>query len=77
MNRIRLLYRLRTQTLAVPLGVSRPVALFIPAGTLLRVPTPEAEDSSMVEVEWDGKRVQIFAVDLKDRGELVAACGAD
>jgi len=77
MNRIRSMYRLRIQTLAVPLVVSHPVALFIPQGSLLRVSTPESEHSGMVEVEWNGQRVQIFAVDLKERGELVAANGAD
>jgi hypothetical protein len=28
------------------------------------------------EVEWDGRRVQIFAVDLRDRGELLRAMSA-
>jgi len=64
-------YRLRTTTVAVHQEATRPVAVSIPAGTLLRVPDDSANARGFVEVEWDGRRVQIFAVDLLVRRELV------
>ena len=64
-------YRLRTTTLGVFQKPTRPVAISIPAGTILKVPDGFANAAGFVEVEWDGKRVQIFAVDLRERGELI------
>jgi hypothetical protein len=49
----------------------RPVAITIPAGTVLRVPSDLANAAGFVEAEWEGMIVHIFAVDLHARGELV------
>jgi hypothetical protein len=64
-------YRLRTATVAVHKESTRPVAITIPAGTILKGFDGLANTSGFVEVEWDGERVQIFAVDLRDRGEII------
>ena len=40
------------------------------------LPSCLANAAGLVEVEWDGRRVQIFAVDLRDRGELLRAMSA-
>jgi hypothetical protein len=48
----------------------------IPAGSFLRVPDGIANAAGLVEVEWDGETVQVFAVDLCDRGELIKAMSA-
>jgi hypothetical protein len=69
-------YRLRTTTVGLHQGATRPVAISIPAGSFLRVPDGLANAAGLVEVEWDGRRVQIFAVDLRDRGELLRAMSA-
>jgi len=53
-------YKLRTTTVAVHQEVTRSVAISIPAGTVLRVPEDSANSSGFVEVEWDGKSIQIF-----------------
>ena len=42
----------------------------------LRVPDGLANAAGLVEVEWDGETVQVFAVDLRDRGELIKAMSA-
>jgi hypothetical protein len=57
-------------------GVSHPIAISIPAGSFLRVPNNPANATGLVEVEWDGETVQMFAVDLRDRGELIKAMSA-
>jgi hypothetical protein len=69
-------YRLRTTTLGVHQEATRHVAITIPAGTILKVPDGIANAAGFVEVEWDGERVEIFAVDLRDRGELIKAMSA-
>jgi hypothetical protein len=40
------------------------------------VPDGIANAAGLVEVEWDGEIVQVFAVDLRDRGELFKAMSA-
>ena len=69
-------YRLRTTTLGLHKGVTHPVAIWIPAGSFLRVPDGLANAAGLVEVEWDGETVQVFAIDLRDRGELIRAISA-
>jgi hypothetical protein len=60
-------------TVGVCQGTPRPIAISIPAATVLRVPDGYVNAGGFVEVEWDGKNVQLFAVDLRDRGELIKA----
>jgi hypothetical protein len=48
----------------------------MPAGIVLRVADDAANCNGFVEVESDGKCVQIFAVDLRDREELIKARSA-
>jgi hypothetical protein len=69
-------YRLQKTTVGVHQEASRPVAISIPAGSFLRVPDGLANAAGLVEVEWDGETVQVFAVDLRDRGELIKAMSA-
>ena len=66
-------YRLRTDTIAVHQEVPRSVAVVLPAGTILEVSDDPAKVSGFVDAECGGKRVQVFAIDLRDRGELVKA----
>jgi hypothetical protein len=70
------LYKLRMTTLGVHTEESRPVAIVIPAGTLLRVPDGVANAAGLVGVDWEGDCIQIFAVDLRERGELIQALTA-
>jgi hypothetical protein len=64
-------YKLRVATVGIHEGNPRPSAISIPAGTVLQVPDGFVNASGFVEVEWDGKTVQMFAVDLSERGELI------
>lgn len=66
-------YRLRTTTVGLHQGATRSAAIWIPADSVLRVAADFVHTAGFVEVEWDGKSVQIFAVDLVERGELVRA----
>ena len=66
-------YAMRKTTMGVEQGITGPVAIPIPAGTVLRVCEDCVNGSGFVEAEWDGKRVQVFAVDIRNRGELIQA----
>jgi hypothetical protein len=69
-------YRLRRATIAVHQGGARPVAMTIPSGTILKVADNTVNADGFVEVECGGEIIQIFAVDLRERGELVKAMSA-
>ena len=69
-------YRLRVSSSGLQKGVTHPIAISIPAGSILRVPNGIANSLGLVEVEWDGETVQMFAVDLHDRGALIQAVSA-
>jgi hypothetical protein len=69
-------YRLQTKTLVLRKGVTRPIAMSLPAGSILRVSEDFLNASGLVEVEWEGETVRIFAVDLRDRGEFIQAMSA-
>jgi hypothetical protein len=47
------------------------IALFIPADSVLTAVTDAENALGFVKVEWDGKQVRMFAVDLQERGELI------
>jgi hypothetical protein len=38
---------------------------------MLRVLNGDGDGNTFVEVDWEGKRVQMFAIDLRERSELV------
>jgi len=68
--------RLKTTTVGVHQAAARPVAISIPAGSVLRVPDGLVNAAGFVDAEWEGKRVRIFAVDLSDRGDLLMVMSA-
>jgi hypothetical protein len=66
-------YRLRTTTIATGIDNGMKTAFEIPAGehivVLERVQEhPWDERTRQVEVEWDGRPVRMFAVDIRERG---------
>jgi len=69
-------YTLRTETLGVEQTGIRPVAISIPAGVVLKVSDVLPDAAGFVEAEWEGKSVQIFASDLRERGQLITARSA-
>jgi hypothetical protein len=69
-------YQLQKTTMGVHQEHTRLVAISVPAGAVLRVPNDFANSSGFVQVDWDGISVQLFAVDLRDRGQLIKAQSA-
>jgi hypothetical protein len=69
-------YRLKIATLGSMLDARhRPVAVTIPQGAVLSVADASSGDH-MVEVLWDGQTVRVFAIDLRERGELASSARA-
>ena len=66
-------FHLRSATIAIEQTKDGRVALTVPEGAIVRVirgPTPT--DNRMVDVEWNGKRLVMFAVDIQERGEMAS-----
>ena len=70
------LFRLKSATMAIHnLGNSRTV-LVIPQGAeIAAIDVPDSrtgfEHSRLIEIQWDGKTVSMFLLDLFERGERV------
>jgi len=69
-------YKMRSATVALIHENARDITITVPSGTILNVPDGLANAAGLVEVEWDGETVRVFAVDLRDRGELSKAMSA-
>jgi len=64
-------YRLRMPSSGLQKGVTHPIVISIPAGSILKVPNNIEAAVGFIDAEWDGETVQVFAVDLRDRAELI------
>jgi hypothetical protein len=65
------MYKLRRPTTCIlEEDGKKAVAITMPADTLVE-PSGEIPAEGMVEVIWDNQRVSMFAIDLKERGEIV------
>jgi hypothetical protein len=64
-------YRLNTPTLAILSCDGQRIPMTIPQGGIVRVAGPTYADRQLFDVEWEGKKLLMFAVDLRERGELV------
>jgi hypothetical protein len=45
----------------------------IPQGGTVEVVAIDTNDNRLVEVRWRDKKVMMFTIDLRERGEVVAA----
>jgi hypothetical protein len=70
-------YRLNTKTLGLKEGLTHLIAFSIPPGSFVRLVESSVNASGLVEAEWDGEKIQIFAADLRARGELVRVMSAN
>jgi hypothetical protein len=63
-------YRLNTPTLAIMVHDGQHSSVTVSAGAVVQV-TAGLDENRLVEVEWEGKVLLMFAIDLRDRGEPV------
>jgi hypothetical protein len=71
-------FKLKSATMAVRDENGKPhgVAVVIPANSVIATVEPVearavSDNSTLVGVEWDGKKVRMFLLDLVQRGERV------
>jgi hypothetical protein len=64
-------YRLRTPTLAIMEHDGHRLPVTVPLGGVVQVIAGPVHGERLVDVEWEGKPLLMFAVDLHARGELV------
>jgi len=69
-------FRLKTATIAITDGPEKRIAVQLPTGAQIVVlehvqPNAPLDSSRQVNVEWDGKVVSMFLVDIIEKGELV------
>jgi len=61
-------FKMERATLAVERIESKRRAVTIAAGEIIKVASGPKDGDGMVDVLWDGKLVEMFAVDLEARG---------
>jgi hypothetical protein len=64
-------YRLNTPTLAIMVHDGQHSSVTVPAGDVVKVTSGPLDENRLVEVEWKGKVLLMFAIDLRERGEPV------
>jgi hypothetical protein len=71
-------FRLSADTIGIEGFNGRRAAVQIPAGSVITVESgPRPDDQRMVEVQWDGRRLVMFAEDIEQRGERSARSQTD
>ena len=69
-------YRLKTPTLAILEQDGQKLPLTVPMNATVCVLDGLPVGTQLVNVEWEAKRVLMFTIDLRDRGELIEGAGA-
>jgi hypothetical protein len=63
-------YRLKTATLAIMNDDER-LSVMVPAGAVIQVTAVPPDENRPVDVEWEGKAMMMFTIDLRERAEPV------
>lgn len=61
-------FRLERATLAVDVIDGKRTTVLVPVGTIIRVLSASRENQELVDVVWDNRKLQMFAVDVDVRG---------
>jgi hypothetical protein len=61
-------YQLRAETVAIDVMDGKRVAVTIPSGAVIKIVAGPQHNDRLIDVLWDGRVVQMFAVDVEARG---------
>jgi hypothetical protein len=68
--------RLNRDTPAIDNSGSKPTAIAVPMGAIICATSLRNPDNTqMIEVRWQDRRLFMFAVDVQERGEKVMGAG--
>lgn len=65
-------FRIVTPTLAVASEAGQRVIVTVPKDAIIRVLSGPLQDERMVDVQWQGRRLLMFAQDLRERGRDIS-----
>jgi hypothetical protein len=68
-------YRLKVPTLAIMRQNDLPITVMVPLGGIVHVTADALDENRLVDVEWKGKTLKMFTLDIYQRGELVERQG--
>jgi len=69
-------YRIKDPTLAVVESDGKKTMVTVPAGSIVTLEDQTIGATQMVDVQWNGSRVLMFAQDLRVRGEALPCTAA-
>jgi len=65
-------FRLRVETFGIEGTDAKKTAVLVPKDNTVRViSSPSPDDERMADVEWNGRKLAMFAVDIQTRGEEI------
>ncbi len=64
-------YRLKTPTLAILEQDGSRLPMMVPRDGIVKVTAGPLDGNRLVDVEWDGRTLMMFTIDLRERGEPV------
>jgi hypothetical protein len=68
-------YRLNTPALAIMNHEGQRFRLTVPLGDVIQVLSGPLDEDWLLDVDWKGKALTMFANDLREHGELVEEVG--
>ena len=66
-----MLYFLNAETLSVYAEGSNRGHVYVPAGSVIVVNDKTPNGQRFVEIEWENRKLKMFAEDLQNRGQLI------
>lgn len=68
-------YRLKAPTLAIMCQNDLHMPVIVPLGGIVHVTADALDENRLVDVEWKGKALKMFTLDIYERGELIERPG--
>ena len=68
-------YRMKTPTLAIMAHNGQNIPVTIPMGGEIEIVGGPLDGERLLDVEWEGKTVMMFTIDIRERGELLNGAG--
>ena len=68
-------YRLSAPALAIMVQDGERFRMTIPLGSVVEVMAGPLDENWLLDVEWNGRALTMFAVDIREHAELVGVAG--
>ena len=68
-------YRMKTATLAIMVHDGQNISVTVPLGSEIEIVGGPLDGERLVDVQWEGRTVMMFTIDIRERGERLEAAG--